>query len=77
MYGPPLGFFALIFGFVVVMVIIKTIGNVYKEKARTQSNKKDDEYIDYDLRLKRLEERIANLETIVLERERYNKFSNL
>ncbi|MGD9158666.1 MAG: hypothetical protein PVG39_09685 [Desulfobacteraceae bacterium] len=76
--GPPLGFFAIVFGFVIVMVIIKTIGNVLKEKAKAQTyNKKDDEYIDYDLRLKKLEERIANLETIVLEQERYNKFSAL
>ena len=79
MYGPgSLSFFVIVFGFVIVMVLIKTIGNVYKEKARAQStSKKDDEYIDYDLRLKKLEERIANLETIVLEQERYNKFSAL
>jgi len=76
-YGPPLGFFALIFGFVIVMVVIKTIGGVVKEKARAQASQKDDEYIDYDLRLRKLEERIANLETIVLEQEKYRKFSSL
>lgn len=76
--GPPVGFFAIVFGFVIVMVIIKTVGNVFKEKARTQaSNKKDNEYIDYDLRLKKLEDRIANLETIVLEQEQHRKFSSL
>lgn len=78
--GPPLGFFAIVFGFVIVMVIIKTIGNVFKEKARAQAynkKEKDDEYIDYDLRLKKLEDRIANLETIVLEQERDRKFSAL
>ena len=78
MYGPPLGFFTLVFGFVIVMVVIKTIGNVYKEKARAQAaGKKDDEFIDYDLQLKKLEDRIANLETIVLEQERERKFSAL
>ena len=79
MYGPgSLSFFVIVFGFVIVMVLIKTIGNVYKEKARTQSaSKKDDEYIDYDLRLKKLEDRITNLETIVLEQEREKKFSAL
>ena len=77
MYGPPLGFFALIFGFVIVMVVIKSISRILVERSRAQSNKKDDMYIDYDLRLKKLEERIANLETIVLEQERYKKFSSL
>ena len=77
MYGPPLGFFALIFGFVIVLVVIKTIGNVFKEKAKAPANQTDDEYIDYDLRLRKLEERIANLETIVLEQEKYRKFSSL
>jgi len=76
-YGPPLGFFALIFGFVIVVAIIKTIGSVAREKVRTQNNNKDEIYFDYDLRLKRLEERMANLETIVLEHERDKKFSSL
>jgi hypothetical protein len=76
-YGPPLGFFALIFGFVVVMVIIKTIGNVARERAKRQTNNRDDMYVDYDRRLKRLEDRLANLETIVLEHERDKKFSSL
>ena len=78
MYGPgSLSFFVLVFGFVIVMVAIKTIGNIYKEKARAQPGAKDDLSAEYDLRLKKLEERIANLETIVLEQERYNKFSSL
>lgn len=77
MYGPPLGFFALIFGFVIVIVIIKTVSRIHIEKSRAQSIIKDDMYIDYDLRLKKLEERIANIETIVLEQERNRKFSSL
>lgn len=78
MYGPgSISFFVLVFGFVIVMVVIKTIGSILREKVRTQPNKKDDMSIDYDLRLQKLEERIANLETIVLEQERYKKFSSL
>ena len=77
MYGPSISFFALVFGFVIVMVVIKTIGNILKEKVKAQPENKDDMYVDYDLRLKKLEERIANLETIVLEQERYKKFSSL
>ena len=78
MYGPgSISFFVLVFGFVIVMVVIKTIGSILREKVRTQPNKKDDMSIDYDLRLQKLEERIANLETIVLEQERDRKFSSL
>ena len=81
MYGTPISFFALVFGFVIVIVVIKTIGSIFREKAKAQpdnkANNKDDMFIDYDLRLKKLEERIANLETIVLEQERYKKFSSL
>lgn len=78
MYPGSISFFILIFGFVIVMVLIKTIGGIFREKARAQPDiKKDDMFIDYDFRLKKLEERIANLETIVLEQERYKKFSSL
>ena len=73
MYTAPL-ILAVIFSFVIVLVVINRIGEIFKEKVRTQSNIKDDDFNDYDLRL---EERIANLETLVLEQERYRKFSNL
>ena len=76
MYTAPL-ILAVIFSFVIVLVVINRIGEIFKEKVRTQSNIKDDDFNDYDLRLEKLEERIANLETLVLEQERYRKFSNL
>lgn len=76
MYTAPL-ILAVIFSFVIVIVIIDHIGKALREKIRAKSDTNDDSYIDYDLRLKKLEDRIANLETIVLEQERYNKFSNL
>jgi hypothetical protein len=76
-YGPPLGFFALVFSFVIVVAIIKTVGSIAREKTKRQTNNRDDMYVDYDLRLKKLEERMANLETIVLEHERDKKFSSL
>jgi len=59
------------------MAIVKTIGNVAREKAKAKNDNKDDMYINYDLRLKKLEDRMANLETIVLEHERDRKFSSL
>ena len=75
MYTAPL-ILAVIFSFVIVIVVINKIGEILKEKVKTRDTK-DNEYIDYELRLKKLEERISNLETIVLERERYKKFSDL
>jgi hypothetical protein len=68
---------AVIFTFIIIIVRIGHSSKIARERIRAGAEKKDDNYIDYELRLKKLEERIANLETIVLEQERYNKFSNL
>ena len=76
MYTAPL-ILAVIFSFVIVLVVINRIGEILKEKVKTRSTIKDDDFSDYDHRLEKLEERIANLETIVLEQERYRKFSSL
>ena len=67
----------VIFTFVIILVLIGHVSKIQREKIRANAEKKDDNYIDYDLRLKKLEDRIANLETIVLEQERYKKFSSL
>lgn len=69
-YGPPISFFIVLFGFIIIMKVIKS-------KDRAQANRTADGFNDYDLRLKKLEERIANIETIVLEQERDRKFSSL
>lgn len=76
MYEAPL-ILVVIFTFIIIIVRIGYSSKIKRERIRAGAEKRDDNYIDYDLRLKKLEERIANLETIVLEQERYNKFSNL
>ena len=76
MYTAPI-ILAVIFSFVIVLVVINRIGEILKEKVKARSIIKDDNFGDYDLRLEKLEDRIANLETIVLEQERYRKFSSL
>lgn len=76
MYEAPL-ILVVIFTFIIIIVRIGHSSKIKRERIRAGAERKDDNYIDYDLRLKKLEERIANLETIVLEQERYNKFSNL
>lgn len=69
---------AIVFTFVTVVVAMGIFSGIYKEKMRSkQTNDRDDKYLDYDLRLDKLEQRIANLETLVLEKERDKKFSAL
>ena len=69
---------AIVFTFVTIVVAMGILSGMYKEKMRSrQTNDRDDKYLDYDLRLNKLEQRIANLETLVLEKERDKKFSSL
>ncbi len=77
MYTAPL-ILVVIFGFVIILVLIDHTSKVVRERIKAKADtSRDDSFIDYDLRLEKLEDRIANLETIVLEQERYKKFSNL
>ena len=77
MYTAPL-ILVVIFGFVVILVLIDHTSKIVRERIKAKSDtSRDGNFIDYDRRLEKLEERIANLETIVLEQERYKKFSNL
>ena len=69
---------AIVFTFITKIVVTGILSGIYKEKMRSrQTNDRDDKYMDYDLRLDKLEQRIANLETLVLEKERDKKFSSL
>ena len=76
MYTAPL-ILAVIFIFVIIIVAMHIIGELIKERVKSKAVEGDGKYDDYDLRLKKLEERIANIETIVLEKEREKKFSSL
>ena len=76
MFEAPL-ILAVIFTFVSIIIWIGHSSKITRERIRAEAEKKDDNYFDYDLRLKKLEERIANLETIVLEQERDKRFSSL
>lgn len=67
----------IVFFFIAVITGMGIFAGIYKEKMRTKTNDVDDKYLDYDLRLEKLEQRIANLETIVLEKERDKRFSAL
>ena len=76
MWEAPL-ILVVIFGFVIIIVGMNIIGGIFKERVKAKSVEGDDINDDHELRLKKLEERIANIETIVLEQERDRKFSSL
>lgn len=61
----------------VIIVAITTFGTLYRTriKARTRQSNEISESISQ--RIERLEERMANLETIVLEKEKAKQFSDL
>ncbi|MFC1839972.1 hypothetical protein ACFL1N_10355 [Thermodesulfobacteriota bacterium] len=67
----------IVFFFIAVITGMGIFAGIYKEKIRTKTNDRDDKYLDYDLRLDKLEQRIANIETLVLEKETDKKFSSL
>lgn len=71
-------FFESIFGFVIAIIIICIAGDIIKRWMKSKERNIPDEMLNgYDARLKKLEDRMANLETIVLEHERDKKFSSL
>jgi len=71
-------FFNSIFGFVIVIVALGITGDIIKRWMKSKERNVPDELLSiYDERMKKLEERMSNLETIVLEHERDRKFSSL
>ncbi len=62
---------------IVIIVAIGTLSEVYRTRLRASANKSEESIKNHDQRMARLEERLANLETIVLEKERAEKFSQL
>jgi hypothetical protein len=61
----------------VIIVAITTFGTIYRTRLKAgarQSNEISESLLE---RIDRLEERMANLETIVLEKEKAKQFSDL
>ena len=61
----------------IIIVAIVTVGSVYQSRMKTLTKITDKSFNDLHGRLDRLEERMANLETIVLEKEKAKQFSDL
>jgi len=62
---------------VVLIVAIGTVGEIYRSRFKTGSKAFERPIGELSKRIDLLEERMANLETIVLEREKEDRFNDL
>ncbi|CAB1060672.1 hypothetical protein D1BOALGB6SA_5439 [Olavius sp. associated proteobacterium Delta 1] len=62
---------------IVIIVAIGTLSEIYRSRLKANSVKTEASYQKLIQRMVSLEERMANLETIVLETEKRRKFSEL
>ncbi len=62
---------------VVIIVALGTFSGVYTARLKAHSKRSNEDYDDFANRLARLEDRMANLETIVLEKERSREYNKL
>ena len=62
---------------IVAIVVVATISEMYKARLKIRRHQTEGSLDEIMRRLDRLEERIANLETLVLEREKHRKFEDL
>ncbi len=61
----------------VIIVAIVTLSGIYRTKFKANVEKSEGFFKDLSQRISRLEERMANLETIVLEKEKTKKFTEI
>ena len=62
---------------IVIIVAIGTLSEIYRTRLKANSAKMEESYQKLVQRIASLEERMANLETIVIEKEKSRKFSDL
>ena len=62
---------------IVIMMAIATLGEVYRSRLKARNNRPDPEIARLAKGMATLEARMANLETIVLEKEKSDRFAAL
>ena len=62
---------------IVIIVAIGTLSEIYRSRLKANAAKTEESYQKLIQRMVSLEGRMANLETIVLEKEEISKFSDL
>ena len=69
---------AIVFTFTTIIVLAAIIGDIFKKRIKAKERSMPDEFFEeFDRRLQRVEDRLANIETIVLEKEKHKKFAVL
>jgi hypothetical protein len=61
----------------VIIVVVVTLSGIYRSKLKANAEKSEGFFEDLSQRIARLEDRMANLETIVLEKERTKEFNEI
>ena len=61
----------------VIIAAIVTLGGIYRSRMKVSTNKTVADFEALQRRVDRLEKRMANLETLVLEKEKAKQFSEL
>jgi len=62
---------------IVIIVAIGAVSAVYRARIKAGSDKSEELFDSLSERVDRMEERMANLETIILDKEKAGKFENL
>ena len=65
------------FTMIFLVVAIGILGEVYKHRITARAEESNRLFEDLSKRMARQEERMANIETIVLEKEKEKRFSDL
>lgn len=62
---------------IVAIVAIVTLSEMYRARLKTGLRKSEERFEDLSQRMGRLEERMSNIETIVVDREKQDHFRDL
>ncbi|MBW2367751.1 MAG: hypothetical protein JRH15_07685 [Deltaproteobacteria bacterium] len=73
-----MGFWTAVVVIVIVCVVFGTVASMYQARLKSKSASKGTEVVvgDFEARLKNVEKRMANIETIVLEKEKAKTFDS-
>lgn len=62
---------------IVIIVAIVTVSEIYRARLKATAKKSEEFQESFTERIERLETRMANLETIVLDKEKAKRFSDI
>lgn len=62
---------------IAIIVAIGTASEIYRARLRAGADRSEEFFKDLTHRIARLEERMANVETLLLDKEKTRKFSEL